>query len=77
MCEANVDAHSHVAKLSTNSKMTARSMAIADERVSIERHGVVMASRRRDVLRGSSHLRGDRPGTWSAFLHLDVCSGRK
>jgi hypothetical protein len=34
--------------------MTARSMAIADEHVSIERHGVVIASRRCDAPRGSS-----------------------
>ena len=31
-------------------------MAIADERVSIERHGVVIASRRCDAPRGSSHV---------------------
>src|SRR4051812_38154233 len=56
MCEANVDAPSDVAKPSTNSHMTAGSMAIADERVSIERHGVEMTSRPRDVPRGSSHV---------------------
>jgi len=42
--------------------MTAHSMAIADERVSIERHRVVLASRWCDVGCGSSHVRGR--GSW-------------
>jgi len=47
--------------------MTAPLHGIAHKRMSIERHRVVMTSRRSDVPRGSSHARGR--GSW----HL-VCS---
>jgi hypothetical protein len=60
MCEANVDAPSHVAKPSTNRQMTAPLHGIAHKRVSIERHRVVVTSQRCDVPRGSSHVRGRR-----------------
>src|SRR6187200_1757977 len=62
MREANVDAPSHVAKPSTNTLVTAPLYGIAHKRVSIERHRVVMTSRRCDVPRASSHLRGR--GSW-------------
>ena len=67
MCEANVDAPSHVAKPSTDTQMTTPLHGIAHKRVSIERHRVVMTSRRCDVPRGSSDVRGR--GSW----HV-VCS---
>jgi hypothetical protein len=67
MCEANVDAPSHVAKASTITHMTAPLHGIAYKRVSIGRHRVVMTSRRCDVPRGSSHVRVR--GSW----HL-ICS---
>jgi hypothetical protein len=77
MCEANVDAPSHVAKPSTNTQMTAPLHRIAHKRVSTERHRVVMRSRRCDVPRGSSHLRGR--GSWhlACSPSLEVCSGRR